>query len=327
MPAYEPCVFCGSSDVCLDCQVSIRGALNTDVTRCRRCGLLYVNPPPTPDQISQLYDTSYWDPPGTGAREASRRYHRHYRFGAAYGRRLQRISRQGRMLEIGCGLGFFLKGVADHCDWQVEGVDVAAGLEAFAREKLGVRVTEGRFEEIDFAGRQFDLVLARDVLEHVPRPMAFLEAASRILRPGGLLELELPNGPLDLAPARRAFRRGERASMGAGHLLFISPRVLRAMVAGAGFVVVSASVHSFRDGLRSLGLWSERPRRLALGPPKPPTSQQALELWERPAPEHGLRGTMLYARLRQWRSTHPALPAWLPIGFRQHLVARRSGKA
>jgi 2-polyprenyl-3-methyl-5-hydroxy-6-metoxy-1,4-benzoquinol methylase len=298
--------------------------LNTDVTRCRRCGLLYVNPPPTPDQIAQLYDASYWDAPGTGAREASRRYHRHYRFGAAYGRRLQQIARQGRMLEIGCGPGFFLKGVADHCDWQVEGVDVAADLETFAREKLGVRVTAGRFEEVDFGGRQFDLVLGRDVIEHVPRPMAFLEAAHRLLRPGGLLELELPNGPLDLAPARRASKRGERASMGAGHLLFISPRVLCAMVMKAGFLVVSASVHSFRDGLRARGLWPERPCRVALGAPKPPASQGALEMWQRPAPERGLRGTMWYSRLRRWRSTRPALPAWLPLGFRQHLVARRT---
>jgi len=321
---YEPCVFCGHDDVVLDCQVSIRAVLDADVTRCRYCGLLYVNPPPTPEKIAQLYDATYWDPPKLGAREASRRYHRQYRFGAAYGRSLGRLLPEGRMLEIGCGLGFFLKGVADHCDWDVEGIDVADGLEVFAREKLELKITQRRFEEAQFPDGQFDLVRAKDILEHVPHPMSFLETVRRILRPGGRLDLWVPNGMLDLAPARRAFKAGRRAGMGAGHLLFMAPHVLRAMVGRAGFRVIHASVFSFRYALRSLGLWTSQPRSLAVAAPAASTSQQPLREWQRPAPEQGLRGTMFYARLRGWRSCHPALPAWLPLGFEQRFVVERS---
>ena len=320
---YEPCVFCGHDDVVLDCQISVRGALDADVTRCPGCGLLFVNPPPTSVKIAQLYDATYWDPPKLGAREASRRYHRQYRFGTAYGRRLGRRLREGRMLEVGCGLGFFLKGVADHCDWDVQGVDAADGIEPFAREKLGLKVAQGRFEEAQFADGQFDLVRAKDVLEHVPYPMSFLEDVRRILRPGGRLDLWVPNGPLDLASARRAFEAGARADMEAGHLLFMAPHVLRAMLGKAGFRVVHASVFGFRYALKALGLWTSQARSLAVGAPAASTSEEPLREWKRPAAERGLRGTMLYARLRGWRSCHPALPTWLPFGFEQRVVVEK----
>ena len=322
-PAYAACLFCGHQDVSLDCQISVRGMLDADVSRCERCGLLYVNPPPTPTQIAHLYDACYWDPPFMGAREASRRYHRQHRWGAVYAQQLRRISRKGRMLEIGCGPGFFLKGVADHCDWEVEGVDVADVVAPFAREKLGIRITQGRFEDVPFADEQFDVILARDVLEHVSHPMVFLRATHRVLRPQGRLELRVPNGPFDLAPARRAFKHGRRTEMSAGHLLFISPRALRAMVTAVGFHVTHASVHSFRDAFRSLGLWPAQPTGSAVASPRPLSPERPLSEWEEPAPERGIRGTMLYARLRYWRSGHPALPAWLPFGFRQCLVAER----
>ncbi len=322
---YDPCVFCGAADVSLDCAISLRGKIDADVTRCSACGLLYVNPVLGPEQIAQLYDASYWDPPGKGAREAHRRYHRLYRFGTIYGQELARLSAAGRMLEIGCGLGFFLRGAADHCGWEIEGIDPATGMGEFAQEKLGLRVTEARFEENRFPDETFDLVRAKDVLEHVPAPMAFLSEVHRILRPGGRTELWAPNGPLDLAPARRAFRRGARMQMGAGHLLFISPRVLRGMLEASGFRQEHASVFSFRDALRAVGLYPGRTLQSPLVAPAPRQAKPAVSLdeWERPAPQRGVRSSKLYARLRGWRSCHPALPGWLPIGFRQRVIARK----
>ena len=322
---YDPCVFCGTTDVALDCAISLRGKIDADVTRCSACGLLFVNPPLGPAQIAQLYDSSYWDPPGRGAREAHRRYHRLYRFGTAYGQQLARLAPTGRLLEIGCGLGFFLKGAADHCGWKIEGIDPAEGMSEFAREKLGLRVTGARFEENEFPDQTFDFVRAKDVLEHVPAPIAFLSEVHRILRPGGRFELWLPNGPLDLAPARRAHRGGERQEMGAGHLLFISPRALRGMLEAGGFRVEQSSVFMFRNALRAKGLYPSRTLRApaAAPPPRPAQPEVTLHDWEPPPRQRGLRGTQLYTRLRGWRSCHPALPSWLPLGFCFRVLARK----
>ena len=327
---YDPCVFCGGRDLVLDCAISLRGKLDVDVTRCPDCGLFFVNPVLKPEQIAAIYDAGYWDPdpPGRGVVEAYRRYPRHYRFGAAYGRRLARLAPRGRMLEIGCGLPFFLKGVADHCQWAVEGVDAAAGISFFAREKLGLRDTEASFEASVFPEGSFDLVRAKDVLEHVCDPMAFLAGIRQVLRPGGRAELWLPDGPLDLAAARKDYRRGGRLAMGAGHVLFISPRVLRAMLAKAGLRIERHQVSGFRYALKARGLLRSGAGPSADGPtgrvegegPAP-----SLFTWEPPGPERGLKGTAAYAAFRLWRSHHPALPAigGLALGFRQWVMARK----
>ncbi len=322
--AYEPCVFCDSADVSLDCRISIRRTLEADVTACRRCGLRFVNPPPSPEQIASLY-AAYWEPTRPGAPRITRPHYRTYRWGTVYGRALSRRAQTGRMLEIGCGLGFFLKGVADGSGWEVEGVDAAGSSEAFARDVLGIRVTQGRFEDLQFADSRFDLVRAKDVLEHIPYPMPFLEAVYRLVRPGGRVELWLPNGPLDLAPARRAYRKGRLLDMEAGHVLFISPDLLRRMIGATGFEVTHASVVSFRGALRSFGLWPQQPGRRPFRPlteRAPLPTGESSGLWQPPR-DRGLKGSPLYARLRAWRACHPSLPAWLPIGFRERFVVRK----
>lgn len=327
---YDPCVFCGGRDLVLDCAISLLGKLDVDVTRCTACGLSFVNPALTPEQLGMIYDTSYWDPdpPGRGVLLAYRRYPRQYRSGAAYGRRLSRLAPRGRMLEIGCGLPFFLKGVADHCQWEVEGIDTAEGISRFAREKLGLRVREALFEASAFPEGSFDLVRAKDVLEHVSDPMAFLTGIRQVLRPGGRAELWLPDGPLDLAAARKHYRRGRRPAMGAGHVLFIPTRVLRAMLAKAGLRIERHQISGFRYALKALGLLRSRgdppaggsAARVGVEGPAP-----SLFTWEPPAPERGLKGTAAYAAFRLWRTHHPALPAigGLALGFRHWVMVRK----
>jgi hypothetical protein len=111
--------------------------------------------------------------------------------------------------------------------------------------------------------------------------------------------------------------------MAAGHLLFITPTVLRGMLGRAGFRVERASVFSFRDALKALGMLPVR-RRQVEAPVVGTDAKASLDTWEPPPPQQGLRGTMLYARFREWRSRHPALPAWLPLGFRQRVIGRKA---
>jgi|SRR6516164_4511783 2-polyprenyl-3-methyl-5-hydroxy-6-metoxy-1,4-benzoquinol methylase len=93
------------------------------------------------------------------------------------------------ILEFGCGHGLILQNLRD-CD--AIGVEIDEGEAAIAREKgLDVRVGHaGRYD----VGREFDVVIASEVIEHMLEPQSLLENAARHLRPGGMLLLTTPNG-------------------------------------------------------------------------------------------------------------------------------------
>ncbi|MEJ2124329.1 MAG: class I SAM-dependent methyltransferase [Alphaproteobacteria bacterium] len=59
-------------------------------------------------------------------------------------------------------------------------------------QKLGYEVYCTPIEELDTPGR-FSVISMADVLEHIPMPKGALAAAHRLLRPGGVLFLSMPN--------------------------------------------------------------------------------------------------------------------------------------
>ena len=58
---------------------------------------------------------------------------------------------------------------------------------------MGLDIITGNFLEADLPNRYFDVISLWDVLEHLPDPLPVLQKISKIIRPGGLLVLNLPN--------------------------------------------------------------------------------------------------------------------------------------
>ena len=111
----------------------------------------------------------------------------------AWARRLARRFRDGRLLEIGCGEGHFLRRAADQ-GTRVTGIDISSAGTRTARARLG-RGTLARADgmRLPCSENAFDCVVAFDVVEHVPDPAAFLHECARVLAPGGALVLTTPN--------------------------------------------------------------------------------------------------------------------------------------
>ncbi|TCZ55110.1 class I SAM-dependent methyltransferase [Roseicella aquatilis] len=100
----------------------------------------------------------------------------------------------GRLLDAGCGTGGFLTHL--HRAWPdlpAAGLEYCPAAAARARAKSGLPVVAGSVNAMPFAGESFSSVISLDVLCHAAvEPRAALAEMLRVLRPGGVLLLNLP---------------------------------------------------------------------------------------------------------------------------------------
>ncbi len=101
---------------------------------------------------------------------------------------------RGRVLDAGCGTGGLLHLLAAcRPDLAAVGVEVVPSAARRAREKSGAVAACGSVNRLPFADQSFDAVVAADVLCHARvEPIPALHSLRRVLRPGGLLVLNMP---------------------------------------------------------------------------------------------------------------------------------------
>ncbi len=99
--------------------------------------------------------------------------------------------RQGRLLDVGCGNGAFLK-MAQAAGWSVQGIDFDPIAVAEARRQ-GLAVDLGGIDQLADQAQTYDWITCSHVLEHVHDPQELLHSMHRLLRPCGTLWLQTPN--------------------------------------------------------------------------------------------------------------------------------------
>jgi 2-polyprenyl-3-methyl-5-hydroxy-6-metoxy-1,4-benzoquinol methylase len=112
-------------------------------------------------------------------------------------RRIKRIASvkwQGRFLEVGFGSGDLLI-QAKQVGFEVLGVDASKHFCERLRGKYQIPVFQGMVEELPAELRQegFDVVVLCHVLEHVDSPVGLLRTLRTLLKPDGVLYVEVPN--------------------------------------------------------------------------------------------------------------------------------------
>jgi ubiquinone/menaquinone biosynthesis C-methylase UbiE len=100
----------------------------------------------------------------------------------------------GRLLDVGCGTGIFLKRMHD-LGWSATGIDFDGKAIENAKKVYGDGLT---FLNTDLTGAKFpdssfDAITMSHVIEHVPDPVALLTEVRRILKAGGRLVITTPN--------------------------------------------------------------------------------------------------------------------------------------
>jgi SAM-dependent methyltransferase len=134
-----------------------------------------------------------------------------------------------RILDIGSGLGVFAAEMG-RLGYEAHVIDPDARAVKHALEVVGVRGgSVGSLESV--AGpATFDLVTLNKVLEHVPHPLRGLRTAARLVAPGGMIYVELPDG--EAASAAGGFV--ERSEFFVEHFTAFGPESLVWLVGHAG---------------------------------------------------------------------------------------------
>jgi len=196
---YVKCNLCGSEK-----NAELLVINNYRIVKCCVCGLTYVNPKADAGELQQLYE-SYYTGSGSCVLEAPVCCNQgSMRFFSRLLRDCKRLCPTGKILDIGCGGGFFLN-MAREAGYSPFGLERSKAACDFAAETLGLQVFWGTLQEARFPEASFDIVTILNVLEHVEDPHDTLLLVNRLLRPEGLLVVTVPNLLFGL-PALHLFR-------------------------------------------------------------------------------------------------------------------------
>ena len=281
-----------------------------ELVECRGCGVRYLDPAPTEEQLAHFYAPHYY---GTD-------WYKQQGWGMAYAKTFLRGQPPGKFLDVGCGLGYFIDGVRKHSGWDVAGVEFSPRAVEYARRELGLDVRRGDLQRANFPAGQFDRVQIRNVLEHVTDPVGLLREVRRVLKDDGTFHLFVPNGTADSQNLVTFYERERRPPLSqSGHLFFFPRRALLRMFDETGFVLERAGTYGIRRGLTNLGLWPRKKNwKRGYESPEgaPPTGDAEISLppkKERPD---------LYYRYRQWRMRARTLPGMRDFGLDFELTLR-----
>lgn len=229
---FVDCAVCGSATQRL--AFTVRDRLlgfpgEFKVVRCGECGALRISPRPPFEERRQAFTDLYplfdwalgrkWSEP----EERIARYRPQIE-------EINRRQRPGRLLDVGCGDGYFMLGMQKR-GWEVRGIELHEKVAAFARDTLELDVVAGAEHEVDWGG-PYDCITLLGVIEDVDDPNACLERCYKALAADGLLVVQTHN--IESREARRFGGRWFNIEA-PRHVWHFGPETLRRLLENNGF--------------------------------------------------------------------------------------------
>jgi SAM-dependent methyltransferase len=202
-----------------------------DVVRCDECGLGFVSPMPSADEISKFYPEGFYN----WFRDENHieRYNIQYK----YLPDSKSYSTKPVLLDIGCGVGDFPRYVSTY-NWQVEGV------EPYCQFPIDdFTVYREPFEVVKGLTNRFDAITAWAVFEHLRDPKSYFKIVADALKPNGKFVFLVTN--FESISSRHLYHEDAPR-----HLHFFTKKTVSKYLQEVGMTIESAT---FDDNIFSMG--------------------------------------------------------------------------
>ncbi|MDH7475884.1 MAG: class I SAM-dependent methyltransferase [Microgenomates group bacterium] len=154
--------------------------IHYQIVQCQNCGLVYSNPIFSLDKIKNLYRKSY-----VAYEESLENLKKTY---GHYLRQLENFApKKNRLLDIGCGNGFFLEEALNQGYKEVFGVEPGKKSVLKAKPQIRKNIKIDFFHASLFPKNFFDVITCFQTLDHIPDPNTFLKDCRWVLKKGGLM--------------------------------------------------------------------------------------------------------------------------------------------
>lgn len=227
---FRACPLCNADDTSL-----LFNKLGFNHVRCKNCDLVYVNPILTEEKLHNFYlDEESYNNVLTNKLQIEldkRRFNYHLDVIEQY----LDIQKPGKILDVGAGPGTFVE-VAKERYWEPTAVE----FNSFCVKRiklLGIECIDEPLENVYLPENSFDCITLWAVFEHLQNPHNMLQIINKLLRPGGILAILVPNIN---SLAARIMHESCATFSGDTHINFFSDQTLTKIQEMNGFKVLEA---------------------------------------------------------------------------------------
>lgn len=222
--------------------MTLEDGMNLHVCECTNCGVQFLNPQPTDEQLLPYYDTPYY---GSSPKKFVGPIAKFVRKWQAQRAALvaRRIAPPGRVLDVGCGNGQFLLDLHD-AGFQVQGTELSSQSASRVPKAIADNIRVGDLLKLNLTAQHYDAITVWHVLEHVRDPYAICSEIHRLLKPGGWLFLSLPNAQ---SPEASLFGKHWFHLDPPRHLFGLGTHSLTTLLEAAGFEVMKVNTWSLEQ--------------------------------------------------------------------------------
>lgn len=240
---FADCPICGSAE-----SSTVVEFTELRFGRCAQCGLIYKSHEAEGlrERLSKDYDASYFT-------DGRAQYLKRWAHRVAKCRRqvlmcLEHAPHAKSLLDVGCSAGYVLA-AGEALGLTSTGIDVAGYVTKLAKER-GHSTAGASLTELPFRDGSFDIVTAKHTLEHVDVPRRALREVARVLKPGGVAFIVVPDGAywrVGVTPKTSKYFHPKR--LGTQHHVYYDVASLSRGLTDAGLEVVSTDKAMLRKRL------------------------------------------------------------------------------